>query len=283
MIFLTGDVHEMTKGAWDQRRLPQGWTEVRVCENYLEVANSHFIHPTLFFSACAVENEIDFIRSLLTRYTFEIGGHDISMNSHRVARGLSRRILHLANGPYWLQKMDMSATIKCILSKLNVSIASWRNHAYRMDRNTYKIAKEFGITCVSNKVNGLDSRICEVNGIIEAPINTLPDHESLRHGAHAKEAICNSAEEWVDRILLQVEYHEAHSIHSVILAHPLCMFIEDRFQAFARLCKAIGPKSTATLRDCSEVIRQSGPSRVGNENNSSTQVPLLADDGLSRT
>lgn len=284
MIFLTGDVHEMAEGAHDQRRLPRGWTEVKVCERYLELANSYLIRPTLFFSACAVENETSFIRSMLERYDFEIGGHDVSMNNHQIVRGLSRRILRLANGPYWLQKMDMAATIKCILSNLTVPITSWRNHAYRMDENTYRIAKELGITCVSNKVSGIDGQIREVDGIMEAPINTLPDHESLGHGVHSNQRIFNSAEGWVDQIAGQVEYHRAHEIHSVILAHPLCMFIEDRFQAFARLCRTIGGGSTATLRDCTRANRPQPALLHKNRNfNSPIQMPLSADEGASQT
>lgn len=269
MICLTGDVHEMAKGANDQGRLPRGWTEVKVCEAYLELANSHSVRPTLFFSACAVENDKDFVGSLLRRYECEVGGHDISMNKHQIARGLSRRILHLANGPYWLQKMDMAATIRCILSNLDVSITSWRNHAYRMDRNTYRVAKELGITCVSNKVTGIDCGIRYVNGIVEAPINTLPDHESLGHGVHVNERVCNSADEWVDQILRQVDYQQSHNIPSIILAHPLCMFIEDKLRAFERLCRDIGARRAATLRDC--IDRPSRSSR-GSEVNAALEI-----------
>lgn len=248
MIFLTGDVHEMAAGIIDQRHLSKGWTEVRICEGYLELANSHAIRPTLFFTGRAVEMEGGLIRSLLRRYEFEVGGHDYAVNRHRIIRGVSRRFLGLANGTYGLQKTDMSATIKCILDNLGVPVSSWRNHAYRMDRNTYKIAGELGLQCVSNKVTEANGSICRVNGVLEVPINTLPDHESLGHGIHRR--AYSSAKEWVDQVLRQMERQRLDGIPSIILAHPLCMFIEDNFAAFEYLCKAIAGERTAQMNEC---------------------------------
>jgi hypothetical protein len=249
MIFLTGDVHEMSPQVLDQKRLPRGWTEVRICEAYLEIANKYSICPTLFFTGLAIERDGEFIRSLADRYQFEIGGHNFSVSGHRLLLGLSRRFLGLANGPYFLQKRDMSATIRCIRDRLGVPVISWRNHAYRMDRNTYRIAGESGIQQVSNRVTGVEGTIRAVEGIIEVPINTLPDHESLGHGVHKR--MCNSAQDWVDQVLRQVEYQQARGFPSVILAHPCCMFIEDRLAAFERLCVAIGTEVTFPLRECS--------------------------------
>jgi peptidoglycan/xylan/chitin deacetylase (PgdA/CDA1 family) len=257
MIYLTGDVHHTDSRMGDQKRLPAGWTEVRTCEVYLEAANKHSISPTLFFTGRAVEEEADFVGSLASRYQFEIGGHTYSANHPRILLGLSRRLLGLANGPYWLQRADMSATARCIRDKLGVAVSSWRNHAYRMDRNTYRIAAELGIRQVSNKVMGVDGEIREVDGVLEVPINTLPDHESLGHDDH--KPVCSSAEDWVNQILRQVEYQQAHGLPSVILAHPLCMFVEDRLAAFARLCAAIGGKNTAPLRECAALSHQSLP------------------------
>lgn len=255
MIFLTGDVHEMDPLFMDHKLLPSGWTEVRICDSYLELANKHSICPTLFFTGLAVEKDGDSVRSLVDRYQFELGGHTYSANGHLVALRLSRRLLGLANGPYWLQKRDMLRTIRCIEDRLGLTVNSWRNHAYRMDRNTYAIAAEVGIRQVSNRVTGVDGRVREVDGVLEVPINTLPDHESLGHGNHSR--ACHSAQDWVDQILHQVEHQQAHGLPSVILAHPLCMFIEDRLAAFERLCATIGGKGAAPLRECSNFLRKS--------------------------
>lgn len=255
MIFLTGDVHEKAPHLLDHKRLPSASTEVRICEGYLELANKHSIRPTLFFTGLAVEEEEDFVRSLKERYRFEVGGHNYSSNRSRIVLGLSRRLLGLANGPYWLQRRDMLRTIRCIKDRLGLTVSSWRNHAYRMDRNTYAIAAELGIRQVSNQVAGVEGRIREVDGVLEVPINTLPDHESLGHGLHTK--MCNSAQDWVDQILRQVEHQQTHGLPSIILAHPLCMFIEDRLAAFKRLCAALGTMSNAPLQECLGYLRMS--------------------------
>lgn len=254
MIFLTGDVHEIAPHVLDHKRLPSGWTEVRICEAYLEIANRHSICPTLFFTGLAVKREGKYIRMLAGRYQFEAGGHGFSISGHRILLSLSRRLLNLANGPYFLQKRDMSATIHCIQDQLGMRLTCWRNHAYRMDRNTYRIAAELGVRQVSNRVTGMEGTIREADGILEVPINTLPDHESLGHGCH--KPVCSSAQDWVDQVLRQVEYQQAQGLPSIILAHPLCMFIEDRLAAFERLCAAIGTKQTAPMRESTHAFRQ---------------------------
>lgn len=247
MIFLTGDVHHIDRRMGDQKYLSGGWTEVRICEPYLEVANKYSICPTLLFTGLAIRREEGFLHSLTERFRFEIGGHTYAANRPRVVLGPSRRLLGLANGPYWWQRADMSATLRCIRNRLGVTVTSWRNHAYRMDRNTYKIAAELGVRQVSNVVGEVSAGFREVDGIIEAPINTLPDHESLGHDAHPLR--CRGAQAWVDHVLRQVEYHQAHGLPSLILAHPLCMFVEDGLAAFENLCASIGAERTGPLRE----------------------------------
>jgi len=142
----------------------------------------------------------------------------------------------------------MLATMRCIKERLGLSVVSWRNHAYRMDRNTYRVAAEVGIRQVSNRVTGLNGTIRQVEGILEVPINTVPDHESLGHDYHPR--MFHSVQDWVDRVLQQIEYHQEHGLPSIILAHPLCMFVEDRLAAFERLCAVIGKESPGQLREC---------------------------------
>jgi hypothetical protein len=264
MIFLTGDVHHTDPRMGDQA-LAQGWSEAQLCEPYLRYANEHSIYPTLFFTGLVVEREGEFIASLKRRYQFEIGGHTYSANRHRHVLALSRRLLGLANGPYWLQKRDMVATIGCIRNRLGVTVVSWRNHAYRMDRNTYAIAAGLGIRQVSNVVTGFEGNIRKMGGILEVPINTLPDHESLGHDDHWRQ--CATPGDWVDKILEQIEYQQNRGLPSIILAHPLCMFVEDRMLAFKRLCNAISSCGwrTATMSDCPRMIEQNQDSPCASE------------------
>lgn len=246
MIFLTGDVHHLGRAMGDQRK-SGGMSEVQLCELYLEIANKHSVCPTLFFTGLAVETEGETILSLMNRYRFEIGGHTYSANRQRYFLALSRRTLGLANGPYWFQKRDMLATITCIRERLGVSIVSWRNHAYRMDLNTYTIASEMGIRQVSNRVTDVDGNTREIEGIVEVPINTMPDHESLGHDDHPRRF---SIERWLDKVLEQIRYQQKLNLPSVILAHPLCMFIEDRMHALEQLCREIGKYQNGSLMEC---------------------------------
>lgn len=239
----------------DQKLAP-GESEVSVARRYLEIANSRGIIPTLFCTGLAARQEAGRLEQLLRRHTFEIGGHTYSANRQRWLLAGSRRLLHLSNGPRWYQKRDMAATMAEIRRRLGVGVVSWRNHAYRMDRNTYPLAAELGISKVSNLVTGPEGRMRLVAGVLELPINTLPDHESLGHGSHPRQ--CATARDWVERILGQIEYQQSHGLPSLILAHPLCMFVEDRFAAFEKLCAALSQWPTATVGEAGLRAAQGG-------------------------
>ena len=253
MIFLTGDVHHQDRRMTDQRLAP-GESEVSVTRRYLEIANSHGVTPTLFFTGLAVQQETTRIEQMMKEHEFEIGGHTYSANRQRWLLAASRRLLHLANGPRWVQKRDMAATIAVMERRLGLRIVSWRNHAYRMDGNTYPLAAELGIGQVSNAVVGPECGMRLIGGVLELSINTFPDHESLGHDSHRRRFA--TARDWAETVFEQVEYQQSRGLPSVILAHPLCMFVEDQFAAFEKLCAALSKLPTATVR---EVRRLTGP------------------------
>jgi hypothetical protein len=254
MIFLTGDVHQLDSRMNDQKRAGE-ITEVSISQSYLEIANSYGIAPTLFFTGLAVVREWEPIREMMRQRQFEIGGHTYSANRARWLMAGSRRVLDLANGPRWYQKKDMAATLSVIRRHLGFSVVCWRNHAYRMDRNTYSIASELGVTHVSNVVAGLEAGVRAVGAMVEVPINTLPDHETLGHDSHPRR--CRDARDWAEKVLEQVEFQQSHGISSVVLAHPLCMFIEDRFAAFEYLCRSLSRWPAGTL--CQAVVSPASP------------------------
>ncbi len=245
MIFLTGDVHHMSMRGLDQIRHAGLGTEVRACRVYLEIANGHGLIPTLFFTGrCALEEDAA-IADLLRDFQFELGGHTWDAYKNRWLLAISRRLMGLANGPRFWQRRDMSLTLQIFESRFGRRITAWRNHAYRQDRNTCALARNLGITHVSNLVGSADWQPRRVlPEVWELPINTPPDHESLGHGNLPRQY---SIHGWVDQVTAQAEWQAAHGTPTVILAHPWCMWIEDRMAGFRRLCQLLKSHPSAMI------------------------------------
>jgi len=257
MIFLTGDIHHMSMKTRDQALLDNR-TEVDCCVPYLKIANFYGIKPTLFFTGKAVKEEGTKIKRLYSDYSLEIGGHTYRAFRFRHFRktssyfyGACSRLLGLRNGPRILQKRDIELTIKTIQNMLGVHISAWRNHGYRRDKNSYKLLSTFGIKIVSDDVdcNKHFPEKVEEN-LYSFPINVLPDHEYLRHSIEHQTSY--EISQWrgiVERQIVEIE-DEYRGI-AILLVHPACMFIEDKFQHFTKLCKFISQYDTCSLIEAS--------------------------------
>ena len=129
---------------------------------------------------------------------------------------------------------------------------AWRAHSYKIDPNTYPILAKYGFKLISDEVRARNlwpERIA--GGLISHPLNTIPDHDHLYHAHRTEEfvnranasgygadefgAVSHSIEEWGRLILRQVEAIEERGGVATILAHPLCMYLSDRFQTFEML------------------------------------------------
>jgi peptidoglycan/xylan/chitin deacetylase (PgdA/CDA1 family) len=236
----------------DQRLLPPGTTEVDCMEAYLEIAGKYKLKTTLFLTGKAVKEEGAKIRKLLSPGLTEVGGHTYSAFRPRLIYGAASRLLGLSNGPRSVQKRDIRLTVRIISEKLGIRIRSWRDHSYRHDKNTYPLLHENGIEFVSDEVQPLRTEFPDyMDGVYSIPINTTPDHENLSH-SEFEPAL--SAEEWLDKIIQQAEHILARKGLAVILAHPSCMFIEDRLKTFEKLCKLLRGKPNCYLSEGVSVI-----------------------------
>lgn len=248
MICLTGDIHHLTLKTLDQQYLSD--SEADVASKYIEIAEYYSIKTTLFLTGKVVEEDKEAIIKLSGKKGIEFGGHTYAAFQPKLLYKLSYRFLGLHNGPRWLQANDIKKTIKVFKDHLNVKIRSWRNHAYRNDRNTPSLLLNNGIKCYSDIASPSYKKPFTKNGIVYVPINVLPDHDYMYHGNRrpgffdetplAKSNFKTTAmppEKWLETVKKQVSEIVSAGGIATILAHPACMEIADGFVVFEQLCK----------------------------------------------
>ena len=233
-ICLTGDVHHMSLKPRHRQMEGGSVSEVDCLATYLEIVRRHGLKATVFVTGKVAEEEADSLGSLLDPQV-ELGGHTYSAFRPRIVYGLASRCLKLSNGPPWLQGWDIGKTVRAIRERLGVRIGTWRNHAYRHDRNTNRLLHRHGIRIVSDQVRPR-ARLEPVlrDGVMEVPINTTVDHENMPHSRQSARPLTPDA--WVGQVMEEVSFLASVQSPAIILAHPACMYVEDRFEGFERLC-----------------------------------------------
>ncbi|MFC1868216.1 polysaccharide deacetylase family protein [Thermodesulfobacteriota bacterium] len=232
----------------------QGLEDGRVSETdclqkYLNIAKKHELKVTLFLTGKLVVEESGRLKEMIDPERVEVGGHTYAAFRPKIIYGTASRILRLSNGPRFIQKRDIRLTMEIIEKILDTRVVSWRDHAYRHDRNTYELLGGNGIRFVSDEVSVLnaDGHFLSDN-IYVVPINTTPDHENLPHGGQEAKY---SAATWVDQILKEVRHLSEQGAVAVILAHPACMYVEDRFVSFKRLCEGLRKYPSCFMKEVS--------------------------------
>jgi hypothetical protein len=145
-------------------------------------------------------------------------------------------------------------------------IVSWRNHAYQHDENTARLLAQAGVRTWSDEVDLDQLRPRKhANGVVILPINTLPDHERMYHGARTITAVAEegraesfSPEEWCDLVCEQADSIVRKGGIATVLAHPICMKIADDWQTFERLCHNLGSYRSLFARD--GMLEEASPS-----------------------
>lgn len=240
-VVLTGDVHHAI-GAADQSFADR--SEAALAVEYAEIAARHGLKVTLFFTGKAVLANGDEARRLLGMEHVEIGGHGWNAFQPRLWHGALNWLLGSPHGPPWLQRRMIRRTCEAVTGWSEQPVRSWRNHAYRHDSHTARLLGAAGIHAWSDEVDS--ARVApyrHASGVAVVPINTVPDHEYLRHGGWPKESAtlqwggpAYGADEWYERVRAAVESIAQRGGVATILAHPICMKVLDDWATFERLC-----------------------------------------------
>lgn len=252
-VCLTGDVHHMSLKTRDQEYMDR--TEVEAAIEYAEIAGKFNVPVTLFITGKAAKEEPEKVRRLATMDHVEIGGHNFwafGTPLHKLFRGL----LGTWHGPRWFQAWEIRKTINTF-DDLGIKISSWRDHAYRYNKDTINLLKKSSITYFSNVVEP-KGEVRIKNGVTVLPINTPPDHEHIYHGFRTPEFVSEDDFEgpfgtqsydvgnWINWVLECAESNCREDRVSTILAHPACMSLVDEFDSFEILCTEINDRYDPT-------------------------------------
>lgn len=260
MICLTADVHHMSMNGDDQKYL-RG-TEVDAAQRYIGIIANYEIKTTLFLTGKCVLEEKEKIRNLLSISNLELGSHTYRAFSPRFPYRLSYRLLNRKNGPRFFQKYEIEKALSVFRTELNYHIVSWRDHAYRYDRNTPDLLKEAGIKYFSDIASPHYVEPFLKGELFYVPINVLPDHDYVYHGGRQPGAFNEDilmktafqtramyAKKWLVEVKEQIEKIVKAGGLATILAHPSCMEICDDFITFEMLCRFISQYETIYMKE----------------------------------
>jgi hypothetical protein len=255
MIILTGDVHSLRMGGWEQRKIG---SEIKAAERYLSILREHKISCTLFINGVCLdhEKEGESVKRLL-EYDVELGGHTYDnygkmniFNSY-----LNRKFFGCIYGSENFQKKDISKTKKSF-EKFGLKMNSWRTHAFGSNEKTFKILAEEGVRYVSDLIGEIKPFR---RGIVHLPINLPIDQNTIAYGELNPQnrdpfASCTKgrikAEEWFEILKKRVEYNEKNKIDSIILIHPETMACLDNFEIFRKVAKFLSKYKSAKVSEC---------------------------------
>lgn len=272
MLCLTGDLHHMSLGTNEQKSLRHGKTEMQSALPYLEIAQKYGIKTTLFITGKSFLQEWDQVKDILPFPLVEIGGHTFNAFSPKLPYRVFKKLCGSFNGPWFVQRWDIQRTVDIIYRKTGKKITSWRNHAYMHDQQTHEILYRHGIQVVSDCVNPVVlGPYPGSSGIIELPLNVIPDHEHLLHAhrttqlqeyIHHKYGWSDkfgwqafAPQDWLQLVIQQVEDIERQGGVATVLMHPLCMYSADNFGIFEEFCRFAASCTTIFASEAVSVLK----------------------------
>jgi len=260
MICLTGDVHHSSLKNTDLKYCRN--SEISAARTAAEIATRHSIRLTLFFTGKCAEEAPNTVRAIASMGNVEVGGHNYYAFKLKKLFNAYYRLTGLKNGPYLYQSWEVRRTVQALKKVTGSPLVSWRNHAYRHDKNTRKILAKNNIKYLSDTLSADGAQPTMNEGVIDVPINTIPDHDFVYHGARQPGSFdespleqsvfrtgAMSKEEWVRRIKEQVIEIDRRGGLAVILAHPACMEVLDDFSTFDKLCEFLSRFETINMKE----------------------------------
>lgn len=267
MICLTGDLHHNSLGTGNQAHcdLP----EIEVAYRYLGMLERAGVKTTFFVSGKSFVEEWDRLQPICASDIVEIGGHNFSCFTPALWHRFSKKVFGSYNGPRWYEDWDVRRTVDVIEERTGHRIRCWRNHMYMHGPHTDAVLARNGFSVCSDGVqrsaNGPQQSCSQ---LVSLPINVMPDHEHLYHAERTPEWVdwwvkryqwsddYGSAsyriEEWTERVLDELRQHERDGVLSVMIIHPITMYLCDKFHCFERILEFLSERETVTMTEALE-------------------------------
>lgn len=267
MICLTGDIHHMSLKTGNQKYCDV--TEMQTAIQFLRLLEVYDIKMTYFITGKCFEEEWNTTKEVVFNPLIEVGGHNYDAFENEFFHRVWNKLTKNYNGPFWYQENDAKKTIEIIKEKTGKELKVWRNHMYMHGYNTEKVLSKVGIKICSDGVKkDSNTPTKHETGILNFPINIMPDHEHLIHAERTPQWIekwqkrynwsddfgkdSYYIKEWTDIVLKQLEQREEKGLVSNVIIHPITMYLCDRFKEVQRILEYISSRQTVHM---SELIK----------------------------
>jgi hypothetical protein len=241
-------------------------TEMSLAGEFVKMMESRDIKGSFFITGRSFSEEWEEVKSIVQSPNIEVGGHNYEAFKPELLHRIWNKVTNNYNGPYAYQYYDTKKTIDIIHAKTGKPINIWRNHMYMHGPNTEKVLSRLGITVCSDgvKKNNFSAQQ-DVTGIYNLPINIIPDHEHIIHAERTPKWIeqwqkrynwsddfgadSYYVEEWANMVISQLKENEKQGKLSVMIIHPITMYLADKFQAVTRILDYIKTRETVFMGD----------------------------------
>lgn len=262
MICLTADIHHSSLKTGNQRH--SDLSEAETAARFARLLARYDVSATFFISGKSFLEDAATLEPVLTNPRLEIGGHNWDCFEPQLWHRFWNKATGSYNGPAWYQRRDALKTIEIISRYTGKPVRSWRNHMYMHGPHTERVLADCGIAICSDGVRRrATGPEAHPAGLLNFPLNILPDHEHLYHAERTPEWVerwvrrynwsddfgseSYHIADWTERVLAQLAANEAQGVISNLILHPITMYLADGFASAERILKYISGHRQSTL------------------------------------
>jgi hypothetical protein len=270
MILLTADIHNQSLKTENQKH--SDLTELDTTYMYFKAIEKLGLKATFFISGKVfTEDWNEKLEEICQSPLIEIGGHNWDCFENQLYHRVCNKLLKSYNGTKAFQKRDCEKTKEIIFKKTNREIRSWRNHMYMHGVYTEEVLAECGIDIISDGVKKGPLQFIKdpIHDIYNLPINCIPDHEHIYHAERTPLWVKQWLErysweddfgkesyyiqKWGEILIENIALNDINNSASLMLIHPLTMYLADRFNFFYQLVEFLKDQHTATLSEALKI------------------------------
>jgi hypothetical protein len=272
VICLTGDIHHQSLRTGNQ--LASDQSEAALAVQAMDMALEENIRLTYFLTGRLVSEDPRTCARFAEESALEIGGHNYWCFEPQLLHRVWKKLTGDYGGPRLWQKHDTEKTIRVINQQLGRSVRSWRNHMYMHGPQIDEILRDAGVEICSDGVErGCAGPRMHTSGMWHMPINVIPDHEHLYHAERTPQWVAQwvrrynwsddfgsdsyFVDDWAERVIRGVEENEARGVHSMVIIHPITMYLCDAFKAYRRILSALARYQCVTVSEMLDVTTNS--------------------------
>jgi hypothetical protein len=265
MIYITSDIHHQSLGTENQKYSDR--SEMDCAKDFLDLLNKYGLKATYFISGLSFKEDWgSSLEEIAFSNKIELGGHNWDCFKNSFYHRLCNKALNSYNGHKAFQRKDCERTKEIILKMTGRDVSIWRNHMYMHGVNTDEILSSCGINiCSDGVIKGNLVPDKRLGNYINLPINILPDHEHIYHAERTVESVRKWVDryswrdafgsesyyinEWASIVSEQVKEKENNGEDSLLIIHPITMYLSDKYKAVDSLLSELSEYKTAFLGD----------------------------------